>query len=240
MRLKVAFLASDLVETKPIQAQFAVLGWQVEQFSKVQSLARTVSHDFFQVLCIDRLDMESINCLSSAMPSPDVLKEMCVCFNNIDMQAMKYMDDRNIKMVKYDLRPQKPDQLIRSIRSKCPKYVRVVVADDLPMVRLQISTLIAEFGFMVVGQAADGVEAVNQCTELKPDLLTLDINMPNKNGLQTFHELSKLSPGTQIVMVTGQRTKEFVVAAAQLGVKHFVGKPITKQNITDVIIKALF
>jgi len=239
-RFRIGFVSSNLAQLGPLEQQFRILNWEIDRFAAVQSFTKSYREHPFDAICLSLLRMEDIDILNGGLPSPEILKQLCICVSNMEMAARKYLDDHNIRMVKFDVPPPRQDQLIRGIRSKFPRFVRAVVADDLPMVRLQIKTLLKDFGFQIVGEAANGVETLEVCREQKPDLLTLDISMPQKSGLESFRDLREVSPGTEVIMVTGQRTKEAVMLAAQLGVRHFVAKPIIRQNLSEMILKAVF
>ncbi|HPA48358.1 MAG TPA: hypothetical protein PK395_21520, partial [bacterium] len=129
-RFRIGFVSSNLAQLGPLENQFRILNWEIDHFAAVQSFTKRYCERPFDAVCLSLLRMEDIDILNGGLPSPEILKQMCICVSNMEMDARKYLDDRNIRMVKFDLNPQHPDQLIRGIRSKFPRFVRAVVADD--------------------------------------------------------------------------------------------------------------
>src|SRR3954466_7746542 len=116
---------------------------------------------------------------------------------------------------------------------------RVLVVDDAAFMRKMVSDALAKGGHEVVGEAGNGVEAVARFQELKPDLMTLDITMPEKDGLAALAEIVAADPSARVVMCSalGQETK--VVQALKLGAKDFVVKPFQAERVVDAVGKAL-
>jgi two-component system, chemotaxis family, chemotaxis protein CheY len=116
---------------------------------------------------------------------------------------------------------------------------RVLVVDDAAFMRKMVSDALAKGGHEVVGEAANGAEAVVRYQELKPDLTTLDITMPEKDGLSALAEIVGLDPKARVVMCSalGQETK--VVQALKLGAKDFVVKPFQADRVVEAVGKAL-
>jgi two-component system chemotaxis response regulator CheY len=116
---------------------------------------------------------------------------------------------------------------------------RVLVVDDAAFMRKMVSDALAKGGHEVIGQAGNGVEAIEQFRELKPDLMTLDITMPEKDGLETLRDVMEMDPGAKIIMCSalGQETK--VLESIKLGAKDFVVKPFQPDRVIDAVAKAL-
>ena len=102
---------------------------------------------------------------------------------------------------------------------------RILLADDHPVFRLGVSTLIrSHAGWEVCGEAADGREAVTKCAQLKPDLLVLDICMPNLNGLDAARQILKHNPDQKILVLTNVESDEVIRGCLQAGVRGWVLK----------------
>jgi DNA-binding NarL/FixJ family response regulator len=103
--------------------------------------------------------------------------------------------------------------------------IRVLVVDDYePFRRFVCSTLGKRPAFQIVGEALDGVAAVRQAEELKPDLVLLDIGLPRLNGLQAAREIRKLSPHSKIIFVSQESSPDVVQEALSLGALGYVAK----------------
>ena len=102
---------------------------------------------------------------------------------------------------------------------------RILLADDHPVFRLGVSTLIrSHAGWEVCGEAADGREAVTKCAQMKPDLLVLDICMPNLNGLDAARQILKHNPDQKILVLTNVESDEIIRGCLQAGVRGWVLK----------------
>jgi len=116
---------------------------------------------------------------------------------------------------------------------------RVLVVDDAAFMRKMLGDVLAKGGHEVVGEGANGNEAVEQFESLKPDIMTLDITMPEKDGLAALREILSLDASAKIVMCSalGQETK--VLEAIKAGARDFVVKPFQPDRVLDAIGKAL-
>ena len=101
----------------------------------------------------------------------------------------------------------------------------VLVCDDAIFMRTMISDILQQSGFEVVGEAETGVEAVAQYRKLKPDLVTMDIVMPDMGGIDAVREITKFDPNARILMCSAMGQQALVVEAIQAGAKDFVVKP---------------
>ncbi|MGO9752772.1 MAG: response regulator [Solirubrobacteraceae bacterium] len=116
---------------------------------------------------------------------------------------------------------------------------RVLVVDDAAFMRKLLSDALASGGHEVVGEAGNGSDAVARWQELRPELTTLDITMPVKDGLAALAEIISIDPTARIVMCSalGQETK--VLEAVKLGAKDFVVKPFQPARVLEAVGKAL-
>lgn len=114
---------------------------------------------------------------------------------------------------------------------------RVVVAEDESLIRMDIVETLKEYGYDVVGEAGDGNRAVELANELKPDLLVMDIKMPNLDGLSAAEKIAELK--IPVVLLTAFSQQELVSRAAEVGAMAFLVKPFTPQDLMPAIEIAL-
>ena len=114
---------------------------------------------------------------------------------------------------------------------------RVVVAEDESLIRMDIVETLRDQGFDVVGEAGDGNAAIQLATELKPDLMVLDIKMPDLDGLSAAEKISELK--IPVVLLTAFSQQEIVARAAEVGAMAFLVKPFTPNDLVPAIEIAL-
>ncbi len=114
---------------------------------------------------------------------------------------------------------------------------RVVVAEDESLIRMDIVETLKDHGFEVVGEAGDGNGAVELATELKPDLIVMDIKMPNLDGISAAEKIADLK--IPVVLLTAFSQQELVSRAAEVGAMAFLVKPFTPQDLMPAIEIAL-
>jgi two-component system chemotaxis response regulator CheY len=116
---------------------------------------------------------------------------------------------------------------------------RVLVVDDAAFMRKLVTDVVTEGGHEVVGQAATGIEAVERYQELRPDVTTLDITMPEKDGIAALTEIIALDPSAKIVMCSALGQDSKVLEAIKLGAKDFIVKPFEPERVLSALDKAL-
>jgi two-component system, chemotaxis family, chemotaxis protein CheY len=116
---------------------------------------------------------------------------------------------------------------------------RVLVVDDAAFMRKMVSDALAKGGHEVVGEAGNGLEAISQFQALKPDLMTLDITMPEKDGLAALADIMAADPSAKVVMCSALGQESKVLEAIKLGAKDFVVKPFQPDRVIDAVGKAL-
>lgn len=114
---------------------------------------------------------------------------------------------------------------------------RVVVAEDESLIRMDIIETLRDQGFDVVGEAGDGNMAVELAHELKPDLIVMDIKMPDLDGLSAAEKISELK--IPVVLLTAFSQQELVTRAAEVGAMAFLVKPFSPQDLLPAIEIAL-
>lgn len=116
---------------------------------------------------------------------------------------------------------------------------RVLVVDDAAFMRKLVSDALVKGGHEVIGQASNGAEAIESYRSLKPDLMTLDITMPVKDGLSALAEIIAIDPQARIVMCSALGQESKVIESIKLGARDFVVKPFKVDRVLEAIGKAL-
>ena len=116
---------------------------------------------------------------------------------------------------------------------------RVLVVDDAAFMRKLLSDALTSGGHEIVGEAGNGTEAVARFQELKPELTTLDITMPEKDGLQALAEIMAIDPTAKVVMCSALGQEGKVLQSIKLGAKDFVVKPFQPPRLLEAVGKAL-
>jgi two-component system chemotaxis response regulator CheY len=116
---------------------------------------------------------------------------------------------------------------------------RVLVVDDAAFMRKMVTDALSGGGHEIVGEAANGDEAVQRFQELRPDVMTLDITMPEKDGLAALKEIIAVDPGAKVVMCSALGQESKVLESIKLGAKDFVVKPFQADRVLSAIEKAL-
>jgi two-component system chemotaxis response regulator CheY len=115
----------------------------------------------------------------------------------------------------------------------------VLVCDDAIFMRTMISDILQQSGFEVVGEAETGVEAVAQYKKLRPDLVTMDIVMPEMGGIDAVREITKFDPSARVLMCSAMGQQALVVEAIQAGAKDFVVKPFQPSRVLEAVQRVL-
>jgi len=114
---------------------------------------------------------------------------------------------------------------------------RILITDDALFMRVTLKNILTQNGYEVVGEAANGVESVELYKQLKPDVVTMDITMPEMDGLQALKEIRSMDPNASIVMCTAMGQKNMVLEAIQAGAKDFIVKPFQPDRVLEAISK---
>lgn len=116
--------------------------------------------------------------------------------------------------------------------------MKILVVDDAAFMREFISANLLKAGFEVAGYACDGKEAVEKYVELRPDIVTMDINMPRMDGIQALVEILKIDETAKVIMISdiGQHTK--IIEAIKKGALDFIVKPVHPQKLIQSLEKA--
>ncbi|MGD8191024.1 response regulator [Brevibacillus ginsengisoli] len=116
---------------------------------------------------------------------------------------------------------------------------KVLIVDDAAFMRMMIKEILSKNGFTVVGEASDGAQAVEKYKELGPDLVTMDITMPEMDGITALKEIKQLDPNARIIMCSAMGQQAMVIDAIQAGAKDFIVKPFQADRVIEAIKKTL-
>ncbi len=116
---------------------------------------------------------------------------------------------------------------------------KVLVVDDAAFMRMMIKDILRKGGYEVVGEAEDGVKAVEKFKELRPDLVTMDITMPDMDGITAVKEIRKIDGNAMIIMCSAMGQQAMVIDAIQAGAKDFVVKPFQPERVLEAVRKVL-
>ncbi len=116
---------------------------------------------------------------------------------------------------------------------------RVLVADDASFMRQMIREIVESEGFEVCGEASDGVEAVDEFKRLQPDVVTMDIVMPRKSGIDAVRGIMAIDPTARVVMCSALGQETLVTEAIQAGAKDFIVKPFKPDAVIETLKKVL-
>ena len=115
----------------------------------------------------------------------------------------------------------------------------MLVCDDAIFMRTMISDILSQAGFEIVGEAESGLQAVEKFRQLKPDLVTMDIVMPDMGGIEAVREICKTDPDAKILMWSAMGQQALVVEAIQAGAKDFVVKPFQPSRVLEAVQRVL-
>ena len=113
--------------------------------------------------------------------------------------------------------------------------LRVVIADDEPITRMDIKEILTEKGYEVIGEVADGFDAVEICKAQKPDLVLMDIKMPLLDGLSAARIMAEEGVDAAVVLITAYSEREFIDSAKEIGVSGYLVKPIDEKSLIPSI-----
>ncbi len=117
--------------------------------------------------------------------------------------------------------------------------VTFLVVDDAIFMRTVLKKMLTEAGFKVIGEAGNGLQAIEMAEELKPDIVTLDITMPEMDGLEAIEKILQVSPDTKIIMCSAMGQHSKVVEAIKRGARDFVVKPFEKTRVLQAIYNVM-
>jgi len=114
---------------------------------------------------------------------------------------------------------------------------KILIVDDAMFIRSSLKMMLQKHNFEVVGEAGNGREAVEQYNKLKPDIVTMDITMPEMDGLEALKVIRKMDSASKIVMVSAVGKEDAVREAILNGATNFIVKPFKEDKVIEVLSK---
>jgi len=114
---------------------------------------------------------------------------------------------------------------------------KILIVDDAAFMRVTLKNMITKAGFEVIGEATNGRDAIDKYSDLRPDLVTMDITMPDMNGLEAVKNIIKIDKNATIIMCSAMGQKDIIIEAIQAGAKDFIVKPFQEERVIETIKK---
>ncbi len=115
----------------------------------------------------------------------------------------------------------------------------ILICDDAAFMRMMIKDILTKNGYNVVGEAENGVKAVEKFKEVTPDLVLMDITMPEMDGIQALKEIKKADAGAKIIMCSAMGQQAMVIESIQAGAKDFIVKPFQAERVIEAVKKVV-
>ncbi|MBR3306373.1 MAG: response regulator [Lachnospiraceae bacterium] len=116
---------------------------------------------------------------------------------------------------------------------------KILVVDDAAFMRMMIKDILTKNGYEVAGEAENGAVAVSKYSELKPDLVLMDITMPEKDGIQALKDIKASDGGAKVIMCSAMGQQAMVIEAIQSGAKDFIVKPFQADRVIEAVKKVV-
>jgi two-component system chemotaxis response regulator CheY len=116
---------------------------------------------------------------------------------------------------------------------------KIMIVDDAAFMRMMIKDILTKNGYEVVAEAADGVQAVEKYKEHQPDLVTMDITMPEMDGIAALKAIKDINANAKVIMCSAMGQQAMVIDAIQAGAKDFIVKPFQADRVLEAIGKTL-
>lgn len=115
----------------------------------------------------------------------------------------------------------------------------VMICDDAAFMRMMIRDILTKNGFVIAGEAENGLKAIEKYKEKKPDLVLMDITMPEMDGIQALKEIRKIDADAKVVMCSAMGQQAMVIESIQAGAKDFIVKPFQADRVIEAVKKVL-
>ena len=116
---------------------------------------------------------------------------------------------------------------------------RVMVCDDAAFMRMMIKDILVKNGYEIAAEAENGLKAVEQYPEAKPDLVLMDITMPEVDGIEAVRRIKALDPKANVIMCSAMGQQAMVIEAIQAGAKDFIVKPFQADRVLEAVRKVI-
>ena len=115
----------------------------------------------------------------------------------------------------------------------------ILICDDAAFMRMMIKDILTKNGYNVCGEAENGLKAVEKYNELKPDLVLMDITMPEMDGIQALKGIKAIDPSANVIMCSAMGQQAMVIEAIQSGAKDFIVKPFQAERVLEAVKKVV-
>lgn len=115
----------------------------------------------------------------------------------------------------------------------------ILICDDAAFMRMMIKDILTKNGYTVVGEAENGAKAVEEYAELKPDLVLMDITMPEMDGIQALKKIKEADPSATVIMCSAMGQQAMVIESIQSGAKDFIVKPFQADRVLEAVRKVV-
>ena len=115
----------------------------------------------------------------------------------------------------------------------------ILICDDAAFMRMMIKDILTKNGYNVAGEAENGMKAVEKFKEVNPDLVLMDITMPEMDGIQALKEIQKLDGGAKVIMCSAMGQQAMVIESIQAGAKDFIVKPFQAERVIEAVKKVV-
>lgn len=115
----------------------------------------------------------------------------------------------------------------------------ILIVDDAAFMRMMIKDVLSKNGFVIAGEAENGAKAIEKFKELNPDLVIMDITMPEVDGIQAVKEIKKINGAAKVIMCSAMGQQAMVIEAIQAGAKDFIVKPFQAERIIEAVKKVI-
>ncbi|HSR03277.1 MAG TPA: response regulator [Proteiniclasticum sp.] len=115
---------------------------------------------------------------------------------------------------------------------------RIMIVDDAIFMRMKLKDILEKNGYEVVAEAQNGADAIEKYKTEKPDIVTMDITMPEMNGIEALQKIKKIDPSAKVIMCSAMGQQAMVMEAIQSGALDFIVKPFETDRVIDSIVKA--
>ena len=115
----------------------------------------------------------------------------------------------------------------------------ILICDDAAFMRMMIKDILTKNGYTVAGEAENGLKAVEKYNELKPDLVMMDITMPEMDGIQALKKIKEADAGAKVIMCSAMGQQAMVIESIQVGAKDFIVKPFQADRVLEAVKKVI-
>jgi two-component system chemotaxis response regulator CheY len=131
------------------------------------------------------------------------------------------------------------NSVVHGVKGEMLKMARILIVDDAKFMRMTLLTILQKGNHEIVGEAENGKEAIALFKQYQPDLVTMDITMPEMNGLDALKEIKQNTPTAKIIMCSAMGQQKMVVESIEAGAKDFIVKPFEENRVLEAINRVL-